>query len=110
VKRRGLAFHAASLASERVLIHPQRLTMARAGEKRFANRFSRFAQKTGFGERRSDAKSPRVKIFSLPKSATQSPRNALSSDMRESRRRPKHVDRPACEVRKHLRHRRFLQS
>jgi hypothetical protein len=41
---------------------------------------SRFAQKSGFGGRRRDATASRVKIFSLPKFATQSPRMALSAE------------------------------
>jgi hypothetical protein len=52
-------------------------------ENRFANQPKRFAQKTGFGERRSAPKPVSMKIFSLPKIATQSPRNALSTDIRE---------------------------
>jgi hypothetical protein len=40
-----------------------------------ANQRRRFAQKTAFGECRSDAKPVSMKIFSLPKIATQSPRS-----------------------------------
>jgi hypothetical protein len=59
---------------------------ARASRNTSRISFPRFAQKSGFGERRCDAKSPRMKIFSLPKSATQSPRNAVSSGIDESQR------------------------
>jgi len=59
--------------------------------------FPRFAQKSGFGERRSDAKSLRVKIFPLPKSATQSPREALSVAIDESRHCAQHVIRIMSE-------------
>jgi hypothetical protein len=45
---------------------------------------TRFVQKTGFGERRCDAKPVTMKIFSLPKTATQSPRNALLAGPGES--------------------------
>ena len=44
-----------------------------------ANQRLRFSQKTRSGERRCDANSVSAKIFSLPKFATQSPRNALST-------------------------------
>jgi hypothetical protein len=54
--------------------------MHRADENRAPNRRRRFAQKTGFGERRCDAKPVSMKIFSLPKTATQSPRDALLID------------------------------
>jgi hypothetical protein len=47
---------------------------------------TRFAQKTGFGERRRDAKPVSTKIFLLPKTATQSPRKVLLADFGESRR------------------------
>jgi hypothetical protein len=49
-----------------------------------ANQHRRFARKTGFGERRSDAKPVSMKIFLLPKFATQSPRNPLSAVAAES--------------------------
>jgi hypothetical protein len=51
-----------------------------------SNRLSRFVQKPGFGERRCDALPLTVKIFSLPKTATQSPRESLSGGIGESRR------------------------
>jgi hypothetical protein len=62
-----------------------------------ANQLWRFARKSGFGERRCGAKSPRMKIFSLPKSATQSPRQALSSDIGESQRRAQRIAHAMCE-------------
>jgi hypothetical protein len=43
-------------------------------------------QKPGFGEPRCDALPLTVKIFSLPKTATQSPREQLSGGIGESRR------------------------
>jgi hypothetical protein len=64
--------------------------MHRAAENASRIGFPRFAQKSGFGERRSDAMAPRVKIFSLPKSATQSPRQALSIIADESQRCARH--------------------
>jgi hypothetical protein len=54
---------------------------------------TRFAQKTGFGERRRDAKPVGMKIFLLPKTATQSPRNALSAVLDESLWRRSSSDR-----------------
>jgi hypothetical protein len=42
-----------------------------------ANQLRRFGQKAGFGERRSSAKPLTMKIFLLPKTATQSPRSVL---------------------------------
>jgi hypothetical protein len=63
----------------------QRPAHAAPTKKAPANQLWRFAQKSGFGERRCGAKSPRMKIFSLPKTATQSPRNTLSSGIDESR-------------------------
>jgi hypothetical protein len=54
---------------------------------------TRFAQKAGFGERRCDAKPVTMKIFSLPKTATQSPRNALLATFGESPRRRLRADR-----------------
>jgi hypothetical protein len=53
---------------------------------------ARFAQKSGFGERRSDAKPVSMKIFSLPKTATQSPRNAILAGVDESRGHRMHID------------------
>jgi len=46
---------------------------------------NRFAQKTGFGERRCETKPVSVKIFLLPKFATQSPRNAYLSHFDDRR-------------------------
>jgi hypothetical protein len=60
--------------------------MLRVHRNGFANQPRRFAEKSGFGERRCDAKPVSMKIFSLPKTATQSPRNALSTAIDESRR------------------------
>ncbi|QWG15456.1 hypothetical protein KMZ29_12785 [Bradyrhizobium sediminis] len=51
----------------------------REAENRLANQRRRFARKSGFGERRSGAKPVSMKIFLLPKFATQSPRNPLSA-------------------------------
>jgi hypothetical protein len=70
---------------------------------------ARFAQKSGFGERRCGAKAASTKIFSLPKMATQSPRDALSAAIGQSPGRRLRIDRSIDEVRKPLRHRRFLQ-
>jgi hypothetical protein len=50
------------------------------------NRLRRFVQNPGFGERRCDAVPLTAKIFSLPNSATQSPRDALAGGIGESRR------------------------
>jgi len=49
------------------------------------NRWQRFARKFGFGERRRDASAVTVKIFLLPKFATQSPRARLFDGIAESR-------------------------
>ena len=46
-----------------------------ARRNRLANQGRRFVQKSGFGERRCGAKPLTMKIFLLPKSATQSPRS-----------------------------------
>jgi hypothetical protein len=56
----------------------------REAENRLANQVRRFARKAGFGDRRPAVKAVSMKIFLLPKSATQSPRNALSSALVES--------------------------
>jgi hypothetical protein len=58
--------------------------MRRAAEIPVANQPRRFAQKTGFGERRCVIGAGGTKIFSLPKTATQSPRNASSKRRGES--------------------------
>jgi len=50
-----------------------------------ANQGRRFVQKTGFGERRCGAKPLTMKIFLLPKAATQSPRNVLLAGLDQSR-------------------------
>jgi hypothetical protein len=58
---------------------------------------ARFSQKSGFGERRSDMKPVSMKIFLLPKTATQSPRNTLSVAIDGSRRHRMRIDRTMCE-------------
>jgi len=50
-----------------------------------ANQRRRFAQKAGFGERRCGAKPLTMKIFLLPKTATQSPRGVLLVGLDHSR-------------------------
>jgi hypothetical protein len=50
-----------------------------------ANQRWRFAQKAGFGERRCGVKPLTVKIFLLPKTATQSPRSVLLAGLDQSR-------------------------
>jgi hypothetical protein len=62
------------------------------GKRRLRISGVRFAQKSGFGERRSDAKPVSMKIFSLPKTATQSPRNAILAGVDESRGHRMHID------------------
>jgi len=57
----------------------------------------RFAQKSGFGERRGDASASRVKIFSLPKFATQSPRNTLQPAIDRSQGEIGHIIRSMLE-------------
>jgi hypothetical protein len=69
-----------------------------ADENDAANQRRRFLQKTGFGERRCDAKPVTMKIFSLPKTATQSPRHALLVAFGESPRRRLRADRWMREV------------
>jgi hypothetical protein len=68
--------------------HALPLADARAASSRrrsaLSNRPRRFAQRTGFGELRCDVLPLTVKIFSLPKTATQSPREALSGGTGES--------------------------
>jgi hypothetical protein len=59
-----------------------------------ANQPRRFSQKSGFGERRWGARPVATKIFSLPKIATQSPRNVLFAVVHESRQRRMRSDRP----------------
>jgi hypothetical protein len=51
-----------------------------------------------------------AKIFLLPKIATQSPRNALLAAINQVRRHHVRIDREMRELRKHLRHSRFLRS
>jgi hypothetical protein len=72
------------------------------------NRWRRFARKFGFGERWRDAEAVTVKIFLLPKFATQSPRARLFDGMAESRWHRSRTDRQLREFKKVLRHRRFL--
>jgi hypothetical protein len=57
---------------------------ARASHPTCESAPSRFALKSGFDERRCGVKASRAKIFSLPKFATQSPREMLSPDVSES--------------------------
>jgi len=77
-------------------------------KNRVANQRWRFRQKTGFGERRCDAKPLCTKIFLLPKTTTQSPREAFFADADESRQHRSRIDRPMRELQKCLRHRGFL--
>jgi hypothetical protein len=57
-----------------------------ARRNRLANQGRRFAQKAGFGERRCGAKPLTMKIFLLPKTATQSPRSVPLAGLDQSRR------------------------
>jgi hypothetical protein len=61
------------------IVHHKRRCIARSEQNTLANQPRRFAQKAGFGEWHSDAKPVGMKIFLLPKTATQSPCNALSA-------------------------------
>jgi hypothetical protein len=81
--------------------------IGRATRARPANQRRRFAQKTGFGERRCDVKAARAKIFLLPKIATQSPRRMLASAAEARQQYPRRAIRHLREVRKRLRRRRF---
>jgi hypothetical protein len=75
----------------------RQLTVHRETKIAAANQGRRFAQKAGFGERRCGAKPLTMKIFLLPKTATQSPRNRPLAGLDQSRRHRLHDILPTNE-------------
>jgi hypothetical protein len=87
----------ASCARKRAAIVHHKPALHRETKSQLANQRRRFAQKTGFGERRCDAKPVSTKIFLLPKTATQSPRNGLLGGPDRSRSHRLPADRSMSE-------------